>query len=44
MTLHVIRIEGPTCLATFDMQVLLNRTFGGDLDEDLYSAVHQLEE
>ena len=44
MTLHVIRMEDPTCLATSDMQVLFNSTFGGDLDEDLYSAVHQLEE
>ena len=44
MTLHMIFIESPTCLATFDMQVLLNRKFGGDLDEDLYGAVHQLEE
>ena len=44
MTLHVIRIEGATCLATSDTQVLFKSTFGGDLDEDLYSAVHQLEE
>ena len=44
MTLHVIRIEGPPWIATSDMQVFFNGTFGGDLDEDLYSAVHQLEE
>ena len=44
MTLHAIRIEGPTCLATSDMQVLFNSAFSGDLDDDLYSAVHQLEE
>ena len=44
MTLHVIRIEGPSYLATLDTQVLFNSTFGGDLDEDLYSAIHQLEE
>ena len=44
MTLHVIRIEGPTCLAASDTQVLFNSAFGGDLDEDLYSAVLQLEE
>ena len=44
MTLHVIRIEDLTCLATSNMQVLFNGTFGGDLDDDSYSAVHQLEE
>ena len=44
MTLHVIRIEDPTCLATSNMQVLFNSTFSGDLDDDSYSAVHQLEE
>ena len=43
MTLHVIRIKSPSYLATSDMQVLFNSTFG-DLDDDLYSAVHQLEE
>ena len=42
MTLHVIRIEDPMCLATSNMTVLVNSTFGGDLDDDLYSAVHQL--
>ena len=30
-------------LATSDMQVLFNSTFD-DLEDDLYSAVHQLEE
>ena len=44
MTLHVIRIEGAICLATSDTQIVFKSTFGGDLDEDLYSAVHQLEE
>ena len=44
MTLHVIRMEGATCLATSDTQVLFKSTFGGHLDEDLYSAVDQLEE
>ena len=44
MTLHVIRIEDPTCLATSDTQVLFNNAFGGDLDDDSYSAVYQLEE
>ena len=44
MSLHVIRIEGPTFLATSDTQVLFNSTFGGDLDDDLCSAVHQSEE
>ena len=45
MTLHVIRIEGPTCLATSDMQVLFNSAFGVDpMDDDSYNAVHQLEE
>ena len=42
MTLHVIHIEGLMCLATSNMMVLVNSTFGGDLDDDLYSAVHQL--
>ena len=42
MTLHVI--QGSSYLATSDTQVLFNSTFGGHLDEDLYSAVHQLEE
>ena len=44
VTLHVIHIEDPTCLATSDTQVLFNSAFGGDLDDDLYSAVHQLGE
>ena len=44
MTLHVIRIKGSSYLATSNTQVLFNSTFGDDLDEDLYSAVHQLEE
>ena len=44
MTLHVIRIEDPTCLATSDTQVLFHNAFGGDLDDDSYSAVYQLEE
>ena len=43
MTLDVIRIEGPTCLATSDMQVLFNSAFGVYLDDDSYNAVHQLE-
>ena len=42
MTLHAIRIEGSACLATSDKQVQFSSTFG-DLDDDLYSAVHQLE-
>ena len=42
MTLHAIRIEGPACLATSDKQVQFSSTFG-DLDDDLYGAVHQLE-
>ena len=42
MTLHVIPIGDPMCLATLNMTVLVNSTFGGDLDDDLYSAVHQL--
>ena len=42
MTLHVIPIEGPMCLATSNTTVLVNSTFDGDLDDDLYSAVDQL--
>ena len=44
VTLHVIRIEDPTCLVTSDTQVLFNSALGGDLDDDLYSAVHQFGE
>ena len=40
MTLHVMRIEVPMCLATSNMTVLVNSTFGGDLDDDLHSAVY----
>ena len=42
MTLHAIRIEGSACFATSDKQVQFSSTFG-DLDDDLYSAVPQLE-
>ena len=41
MTLHAIRIEGSTCLATSDKQVQSSSTVG-DLDDDLYSAVQPL--